>query len=80
MREKNPSRHTSCLKLKSAGKGRPFGRRAFGSRSSSKKGCAHASNCDPKVNCPISVDKLASQAEQRKCHQNLWFFKRKTNG
>jgi hypothetical protein len=29
---------TSCLKLKSGGNGRPFGRRAFGARSSSKKG------------------------------------------
>ena len=38
------SKLTSCLKLKRGGNGRPLGRRAFGSRSSSKKGCAHASN------------------------------------
>ncbi|KAF2581863.1 hypothetical protein F2Q70_00013105 [Brassica cretica] len=35
---------TSCLKLKIGGKGRPFGKRAFGSLSSSKNGCAHASS------------------------------------
>lgn len=38
-------RHTSCLKLNRGGNGRPFGRRALGSRSSSKKGWTHASNC-----------------------------------
>lgn len=38
--------HTSCLKLKRGGKERPFGSRALGSRSSSKKGWAHASNCN----------------------------------
>lgn len=35
---------TSCLKLNKAGRGRPLGRRAFGSRSSLKNGCAHASS------------------------------------
>lgn len=39
-------RLTSCLKLKRGGNGRPFGRRALGSRSSSKKGCVHASSCN----------------------------------
>lgn len=34
----NVRRRTSCLKLKRSGNGRPFGRRALGSRSSSKKG------------------------------------------
>lgn len=33
------------LKLKSGGRKRPFGRRVFGSRSSSKKECVKASNC-----------------------------------
>jgi hypothetical protein len=36
---------TSGLKLNRGGNGRPFGKRAFGSRSSSKKECAHASSC-----------------------------------
>lgn len=40
--------YTSCLKLKSGGSGWPLGRRAFGSRSSSKKGCAHASSWNNK--------------------------------
>lgn len=35
---------TSCLKLKRGGNGRPFGSRKLGSRSSSKKGWAHASS------------------------------------
>lgn len=35
---------TSCLKLKRGGRGRPFGNRTLGSRSSSKNGCAHASS------------------------------------
>lgn len=33
------------LKLNSGGRKRPVGKRAFGSRSSSKKGCVNASNC-----------------------------------
>lgn len=41
--------HTSCLKSKSGGKWRPFGRRALGSRSSSKKGWAHASSCNATI-------------------------------
>lgn len=32
------------LKLNSGGRNRPFGKREFGSRSSSKKGCVKASN------------------------------------
>ena len=32
------------LKLKRGGRGRPLGRRVLGSRSSSKKGCTHASS------------------------------------
>lgn len=37
--------HTSCLKLNRGGSCRPFGKRALGCRSSSKKGCAMASSC-----------------------------------
>jgi len=33
------------VKLNKGGKGRPFGKHAFGSRRSSKNGCAHAANC-----------------------------------
>jgi len=41
------------LKLKSGGRGRPLGRRVFGSLSSSKKGWMQASNCRP-VTCRVS--------------------------
>jgi len=33
-------------KSNNGGSGRPFGKHAFGSRRSSKKGCAQASNCN----------------------------------
>ena len=51
---------TSCLKLKSGGNGRPFGRRALGSRRLSKKGCVHASSC----NWTISEN-----SDIRTCHE-----------
>lgn len=50
--------HTSCLKLKRGGKGRPLGRRALGSRSSSKKECVHASNCSK--NNSQSMNRIAN--------------------
>jgi hypothetical protein len=71
--------HTSCLKLKRDGKGRPFGRRALGSRSSSKKGCAHASNCDKKVNCQISMRKHASQVAKKKVTSRFVFLQKINN-
>jgi hypothetical protein len=39
------SRVPCGLKLKRGGRGRPLGKWQLGSRSSSKKGCTHASNC-----------------------------------
>lgn len=58
--QKDGEQLTSSLKLKSGGKGRPLGKRAWGSRSSSKKGWAQASSCKDihikqkdKFNCHI---------------------------
>lgn len=42
------------LKLKSGGRKRPFGKRVFGSRSSSKNGWINASNCIRKTRSNVS--------------------------
>lgn len=52
------------LKLKSGGRGRPFGRRVFGSLNSSKKGWMQASNCSTNVEKQLCF--RAKETQKRK--------------